>query len=65
MPKASIAVTNHALAVLPMYYTSNHVLMLFAGMTLDDVREFEHKLHEETNQKVLEGMEAPDSGPGT
>ena len=36
-----------------------------AGMTIDDVREFEQKLHEETNQKVLEGMEVPESTPGT
>ena len=36
-----------------------------AGMSIDDVREYEKKLHEETNQKVLDGMDIADFKPDT
>ena len=35
------------------------------GMTIADVRKYEQKLHEETNQKVLDGMDTLDSNSGT
>lgn len=37
------------------------------GMTIDDVREYEKKMQEETNEKVKEGVEeeAPRSGGAT
>ena len=45
-----------------------HVLctcIIHAGMSIEDVREYERKLHDETNQKVLDGLEIPDSKPDT
>jgi hypothetical protein len=35
------------------------------GMSIDDVRKYEKKLHEETNQKVLDGMDSSDSNCDT
>lgn len=42
-----------------------HVIHVHAGMSIEDVRKYERKLHDETNQKVLDGLEIPDSKPDT
>ena len=61
MPKASIAVSNHALAVLPTYYTSNHVLvplqvwhsMMYVSLSTSSMRRPTRKYWKEWKHQTL------------
>ena len=35
----------------------SNILCVFTGMTLEDVRRYESKLQDETNKRVLDGVD--------